>query len=96
MGVTAEKKPKKAKKQTEQVTEERYFEFGYSNEYDKLESVMLHIPRRNEIEYFDPAKAMYKSIPNYERLLEEVDAYRTKLISLGIAVYDDLYFHETE
>ena len=96
MGVTAEKKPKKAKKQTEQVTEERYFEFGYSNEYDKLESVMLHIPRRHEIEYFDPKKAMYKSIPNYERLLEEVDAYRTKLISLGIAVYDDLYFHETE
>jgi N-dimethylarginine dimethylaminohydrolase len=96
MGVTAEKKPKKAKKQTEQIAEERYFEFGYSNEYDKLESVMLHIPRRNEIEYFDPKKAMYKSIPNYEKLLEEVDAYRTKLISLGIAVYDDLYFHETE
>jgi dimethylargininase len=72
------------------------FEFGYSNEYDKLESVMLHIPRRNEIEYTDPKKAMYKSIPNYEKLLEEVDAYRTKLISLGVQVYDDLYFHETE
>jgi N-dimethylarginine dimethylaminohydrolase len=76
--------------------ESRQFEFGYSNEYDRLESVMLHIPRRHEIEYFDPKKVMYKSIPNYEKLLEEVDAYRTKLISLGIQVYDDLYFHETE
>ena len=72
------------------------FEFGYSNEYDRLQSVMLHIPRRHEIEYMDPKKAMYKSIPNYEKLLEEVDAYRTKLISLGIQVYDDLYFHETD
>jgi N-dimethylarginine dimethylaminohydrolase len=75
---------------------ERQFEFGYTNEYDRLETVMLHIPRRHEIEYFDPKKAMYKSIPNYEKLLEEVDAYRTKLISLGIQVCDDLYFHETE
>jgi len=74
----------------------RQFEFGYSNEYDKLESVMIHIPRKNEIEYFDPKRAMYKSIPNYEKLLEEVDAYKKKLISLGIFVYDDLYFHETE
>lgn len=72
------------------------FELGYSNEYDRLCSVMLHIPRRNEIEYFEPKRAMYKSIPNYERLLEEVDEYRSKLISLGVQVYDDLYFHETE
>jgi N-dimethylarginine dimethylaminohydrolase len=76
--------------------EERRFEFGYTNEYDKLQSVMIHIPRRNELEYHDAKKAMYKSIPNYEKLLEEVDAYRSKLIELGIHVCDDLYFHETE
>ena len=76
--------------------EERRFEFGYRNEYDKLQSVMIHIPRRNELEYHDAKRAMYKSIPNYEKLLEEVDAYRSKLIELGIHVCDDLYFHETE
>lgn len=72
------------------------FEFGYTNEYDRLQSVMLHIPRRNEIEYFNPKRAMYKEIPNYEKLLEEVDQYRSLLLSLGVFVYDDLYFHETE
>jgi N-dimethylarginine dimethylaminohydrolase len=76
--------------------EERRFEFGYRNEYDKLQSVMIHIPRRHELEYNDPKKAMYKSIPNYDKLLEEVDAYRSLLIDLGIQVCDDLYFHETE
>jgi N-dimethylarginine dimethylaminohydrolase len=80
----------------ETITEDLKLEFGYSNEYDRLQSVMLHIPRRNEIEYLDPKRSMYKSIPNYDKLLEEVDAYRSKLISLDIKVYDDLYFHETE
>jgi N-dimethylarginine dimethylaminohydrolase len=79
-----------------QPEETRVFEFGYKNEYDKLQSVMIHIPRRHELEYTDPKKAMYKSIPTYDKLLEEVDAYRTLLISLGIHVCDDLYFHETE
>lgn len=76
--------------------DDRVFEFGYKNEYDKLQSVMIHIPRRHELEYKDPKKVMYKSIPTYDKLLEEVDAYRTLLISLGIQVCDDLYFHETE
>ena len=82
--------------QPETEEEPNYFKYGYTNEYDTLVAAMIHIPRRNEIEYFDPKKAMYKSIPNYEKLLEEVDQYRTLLMNLGIQVYDDVYFHDTD
>jgi len=85
-----------AQPQSEPEEEPNYFKYGYTNEYDRLVTAMIHIPRRHEIEYFDPKKAMYKSIPNYEKLLEEVDQYRTLLQNLGVQVYDDVYFHDTE
>jgi arginine deiminase len=70
--------------------------FGYTNEYSKLEAVAIHIPRKYEVVVKDPKAVMFKSVPNYEKLLEEVDAYRNLLISLGIKVYDDIDFRDTD
>ena len=69
---------------------------GYTNEYSKLESVAIHIPRRHEVLVKDASKVMFKSIPNYNKLIDEVDAYRTLLKNLGIKVYDDLDFRDCE
>lgn len=71
-------------------------EIGYTNEYSKLEAVAIHIPRKYEVVVKDPKTVMFKSVPNYDRLLEEVDQYRTLLKSLNIKVYDDISFSDTD
>ncbi len=71
-------------------------EIGYTNEYSKLESVMIHIPRIGEVVVKDAKEVMFKQVPNYDALLEEVDQYRTLLMELGIKVYDDIDFRDTD
>ena len=69
---------------------------GQCDEYSKVESILLHIPRRREVLGRTPGEVMYKSIPNYEKLLHEIDAYRKLLTSLGIDVYDDAQFKDAD
>lgn len=71
-------------------------EIGYTNEYSKLEAVMIHIPRIGEVVVKDAKEVMFKQVPNYDALLEEVDQYRTLLMELGIKVYDDIDFRDTD
>jgi len=71
-------------------------EIYQEDEYSRIESVALHIPRKYEVLVKDAASVMFKQIPNYARLLEEVDQYRTLLKSLGIKVYDDVDFRDTD
>jgi len=71
-------------------------EIGYTDEYSKLESVMIHIPRIGEVVVKDAKEVMFKQVPNYDALLEEVDQYRTLLMELGIKVYDDIDFRDTD
>jgi N-dimethylarginine dimethylaminohydrolase len=66
------------------------------DEYSKLEAVALHIPRRKEILVSDPKAVMFKEVPNYEKLIYEVDAYRKLLKSLDITVYDDSMFKDAD
>jgi len=66
------------------------------DEYSKLEAVALHIPRRKEILVSDPKAVMFKEVPNYEKLIYEVDAYRKLLKSLDITVYDDAMFKDAD
>lgn len=69
---------------------------GYNDEYSKLESVAIHIPRYKEVVVTDPSSVMFKSTPNYEKLLHEIDEYRKLLKSLGIKVYDDVHFKDAD
>ena len=62
-------------------------EVGYNSEYGKLKSVFLHIPRRGELEMMSPEEAMYEFQPNYDIVLQEVDAYIKLLKSLDIKIY---------
>jgi N-dimethylarginine dimethylaminohydrolase len=66
------------------------------DEYSKLEAVALHIPRRKEILVSDPKAVMFKEVPNYEKLIYEVDAYRKLLKGLDITVYDDAMFKDAD
>jgi len=69
---------------------------GCTNEYSKLEAVALHIPRRKEVLVNDPKEVMFKEVPNYEKLIYEIDAYRKLLKSLDITVYDDAMFKDAD
>jgi N-dimethylarginine dimethylaminohydrolase len=69
---------------------------GYTDEYSDLTAVALHIPRRKEIVVSDPKAVMFQEVPNYEKLLEEVDAYRKLLKKLNIKVYDDANFKDAD
>jgi len=71
-------------------------EIGYTNEYSKLQSVALHIPRRSEVIVNDPKKVMFKQIPNYNKLIEEVSEYRQLLKNLGVTVHDDVNFKDCD
>jgi len=67
-----------------------------SDEYSRIESVLLHIPRQQEVIVKNAADVMFKQVPNYIKLLEEIDQYRTLLRSLDIKVYDDVDFKDTD
>lgn len=69
---------------------------GYTDEYSRLTAVALHIPRRKEVVVPYPGAVMFQEVPNYEKLLEEVDAYRKLLVSLGIQVVDDSKFIDAD
>lgn len=69
---------------------------GYTDEYSKLTCVALHIPRRKEIVVPYPNLVMFQEVPNYEKLLEEVDSYRKLLKSLNINIIEDLNFIDSE
>jgi len=69
---------------------------GYTDEYSKLTAVALHIPRRKEVIVPYPSLVMFQSVPNYDKLLEEVDSYRKLLKSLGIQVVDDAAFIDAD
>ena len=69
---------------------------GYSDEYSKLTAVALHIPRRKEIVVPYPELVMFQAVPNYEKLLGEVDAYRKLLKKLNIKVVDDAAFIDAD
>jgi len=71
-------------------------EYGYTDEYSALESVAIHIPRRKEVLVNDASSVMFKEVPNYVELLNEVDQYRNLLRSLGIKVYDDAMFKDAD
>jgi N-dimethylarginine dimethylaminohydrolase len=71
-------------------------EIGYTDEYSRLKAVALHIPRYKEVVVTDPESVMFKSVPNYEKLLHEVDEYRKLLKSLDIIVYDDASFKDSD
>jgi N-dimethylarginine dimethylaminohydrolase len=71
-------------------------EIGYTDEYSRLKAVALHIPRYKEVVVTDPKSVMFKSVPNYEKLLYEVDEYRKLLKSLDIIVYDDASFKDAD
>lgn len=69
---------------------------GYTDEYSRLTAVALHIPRRKGVVVPYPGAVMFQEVPNYEKLLEEVDAYRKLLVSLGIQVVDDSKFIDAD
>jgi N-dimethylarginine dimethylaminohydrolase len=65
-------------------------EIGYNSEYGKLESVFLHIPRRGELEMMPAEEAMFEYQPNYDIVLDEVNAYIKLLKGLGIEVHSSI------
>lgn len=69
---------------------------GVHDEYSQLESVFIHIPRKQEVVVNDPEKVMFSAVPNYNELIDEVDAYIKLLTELGITVYHDGFFREPE
>jgi N-dimethylarginine dimethylaminohydrolase len=69
---------------------------GYNDEYSRLEAVSLHIPRYKEVVVTDAESVMFKSVPNYEKLIHEIDAYRKLLKSLDIKIYDDAHFKDAD
>lgn len=69
---------------------------GYTDEYSKLTAVGLHIPRRKEVVVPYPKLVMFVEVPNYDKLLLEIDAYRKLLVSLGIKVVDDAHFIDAD
>ncbi len=59
---------------------------NYSNEYSRLKKVILYRPRIAEIENHNPQKAMYISLPDAQKVLNEFDSIVRKLESLDIEV----------
>jgi len=65
-------------------------DIGYNSEYTRLESVLLHIPIREEIIGHHPDDAMYEDKPDYDLVIGELKQYMFTLQSLGIKVYSDI------
>ena len=64
-------------------------DIGYNSEYTKLQSVALHLPRKEELEMMSAKDAMYVTEPDYEKVLKEFEEYVKLLWSLDIDVYTD-------
>ena len=64
-------------------------DIGYNSEYTKLQSVALHLPRKEELEMMPAKDAMYVTEPDYKKVLKEFEQYVKLLWSLDIDVYTD-------
>lgn len=65
----------------------------YPNEYSDLESVMIHVPNREELSFLksiqNPSDYRISEIPNIEKYIQEIYDYIELLESLNIQVYTD-------
>lgn len=66
-------------------------EFGYENEYDPLQSVILMFPEQGAVEFVNPARAMFCTTPSYGKLKSELFAFKKLLNFLGIETYVAMY-----
>lgn len=68
------------------------FRINIQDEYTKLKSVVLMIPRSPDVVEVDNPKAvMFQEKPNHEKLYSELQEYATLLRSLGIEVFSFYY-----